>query len=73
MDTWNRLTAVREERRERKRDWMKEGEGISQRKYIYITHRYTQQCGGGLREVGEKAGWRWAKVEKLGTSVIVQQ
>ena len=52
---------------------MKEGEGISQRKYIYITHRYTQQCGGGLREVGEKAGWRWAKVEKLGTSVIVQQ
>lgn len=43
MDIWNRLTVVRGEGGGW--DWLKEGEGISQR-------TYRQQCDNGQREGG---------------------
>ena len=68
-----RLTGVWGEGGKGRGDWMKEGEGISHRTYICIAHRCRQQCGNGQREEGVKGdGGRWAKGEKMGTSVIVQ-
>ena len=46
MEIKNKLTATREEKGGR--DWMKQGEGISQRTYIHNRHR--QQCGDSLKE-----------------------
>ena len=43
----------------------------SANEHICITHSYRQQCGGGQREGGARAGWRWAKEGKMGTYVIV--
>ena len=39
--------------------------------HIYITHRHRRQWGDSLRENRARAGWRWAKGEKMRTSVIV--
>ena len=38
-----------------KRDWMKEGEGISQRTCMH-DHKHRQQYGDGLREGETRAG-----------------
>ena len=56
MDTWSRLTAVREDGGGV--GWMKEAEGISQR--TSMTHRHRKQCVDGQRERGAGAGWRLA-------------
>ena len=51
---------------------MKEGERISQRTdCMCIRHGHKQQCGDGLRKGRVRSGWRWAKGEKIGVSVIV--
>ena len=57
-DIWNRLTALRGEGE--RRDWMKEGEGISQ-KHTCMTHRHRQQCGDGQREGQGKGGGKVGK------------
>ena len=56
MDTWNRLTAVREERRERKRDWMKEGEGIGQEQ-ICMNAQPMETDNNVVKARGKGAAW----------------
>ena len=62
MDTWNRLTAIRGEGVEE--DWIKEGEGINEKTYMYVFHTDTDNSvvmargrgGGGWVEMG-KGRW----------------
>ena len=58
MDTWNRLTDLREDGG--RGDWIKEGEGISQRTYMHSSGtRYNNVMKAGVGGLG--ARWRWAK------------
>ena len=50
MNTQNKLTAVGRQGG----DWMKEGEGTSQ-KHVYVADRHSKQCGDGQRERGAGA------------------
>ena len=46
--------------------WMKEGEGMSQRTYMHDPWTWAMIC-----ELPEGVpGWRWAKGEKVGTTVV---
>ena len=65
-EAWDIRTAARVERREGY--WMKESEGISQNTYAHDP--WTQTTVWRLTKGGGKAEWRWAKGEKVGTTVI---
>ena len=41
------------------------------KEHIGVTHTHRQQYDDGQRERGDGAGWRWAKEEEMGASVIV--
>ena len=68
MDTYNRLHIVRGEGK--RRDWMKEGEGISQRTYMHGPWTWTT-VWGSPEGTGGGAGWRWAKWGRRRTSVTL--
>ena len=60
--------------RKSKGDWMKEGEGISQRN-IYMSHGHRQQCGDGQKEgsglgAGERRGKEMRTCIKVSTIKI---
>ena len=76
MGIWNRLIAIR-----RGGDWIKEGEGISQRTYMHDPWTWTMGWGspeghggggGGGGQSGNKWGWKATLLWVMGAQCSVQ-